>query len=198
MSLSKESIVSIFLIGLDDSTTKLNFVSIFHNNVTSVIPLNLSHHYMKTMQCFLRYVHVNENKLLDILLPQNCIAMLFSQYGIAMLFSQYCIAMLFSQYCIAILFSQYRNAMLLCQYCILIQFSQILHFDPILLIYCSLLDCSKALDQIKHGKLLEKLVAKDIPPVIIRLLMFMYINGKAKVKWNKEVSEYFNVSNGVR
>ncbi len=28
--------------------------------------------------------------------------------------------------------------------------------------------------------------------------MFMYINGKAGDKWNKEVSEYFNVSNGVR
>ncbi len=28
--------------------------------------------------------------------------------------------------------------------------------------------------------------------------MFMYINGKDRVKWNKEVSEYFNVTNGVR
>ncbi len=28
--------------------------------------------------------------------------------------------------------------------------------------------------------------------------MFMYINGKVRVKWNIEVSEYFNVSNGVR
>ncbi len=28
--------------------------------------------------------------------------------------------------------------------------------------------------------------------------MFMHINGKARVKWSKEVSEYFNVSNGVR
>ncbi len=58
--------------------------------------------------------------------------------------------------------------------------------------------CSKAFDLIKHDKLLEKLVSKDVPPVIIRVLTFMYINGKARVKWNKEVSEYFNVSNGVR
>ncbi len=64
-------------------------------------------------------------------------------------------------------------------------------------VYCCLLDCSKAFDQIKHDKLLEKLVAKDVPPVIIRLLMFIYINGKGRVKCNKEVSEYFNVSNGV-
>ena len=28
--------------------------------------------------------------------------------------------------------------------------------------------------------------------------MFMYVNGKVRVKWNKEVSDYFNVSNGVR
>ncbi len=26
----------------------------------------------------------------------------------------------------------------------------------------------------------------------------MHINGKSRVKWNKEVSEYFNVSNSVR
>ena len=26
----------------------------------------------------------------------------------------------------------------------------------------------------------------------------MYVNGKARVKWNKEVSDYFDVSNGVR
>ncbi len=64
--------------------------------------------------------------------------------------------------------------------------------------YCCLLDCSKAFDQIKHDKLLEKLVAKGVPSVIIRVLIFMYINGKGRVKWNKEVSEYFNVSNGVR
>ncbi len=49
-------------------------------------------------------------------------------------------------------------------------------------VYCCLLDCNKAFDQIKHNKLLEKLVAKDVPPVIIRILMFMYINGKARVK----------------
>jgi len=34
--------------------------------------------------------------------------------------------------------------------------------------------------------------------VLIRVLMFMYVNGKARVKWNKEVSDYFDVSNGVR
>jgi len=34
--------------------------------------------------------------------------------------------------------------------------------------------------------------------VLIRVLMFMYVNGKVRVKWNKEVSDYFNVSNGVR
>ncbi len=60
-------------------------------------------------------------------------------------------------------------------------------------VYCCLLDCSKAFDQIKHGKLLENLVTKDVPPVIIRVFMFMYRNGKARVKWKKEVSEYFNV-----
>ncbi len=41
-------------------------------------------------------------------------------------------------------------------------------------VYCCLLDCSKAFDQIKHDKLLEKLVAKDVPPVIIRVLIDVY------------------------
>ncbi len=35
-------------------------------------------------------------------------------------------------------------------------------------VYCCLLDCSKAFDQIKHDKLLQNLVAKNVPPVIIR------------------------------
>ncbi len=66
-------------------------------------------------------------------------------------------------------------------------------------VYCWLLDCIKVFDQIKHDKLLEiPVITKDVPPVMIRVLMFMYINGKARVKWNKEVSEYFYVSNGVR
>ncbi len=64
--------------------------------------------------------------------------------------------------------------------------------------YCCLLDCCIAFHQIKHDKPFEKLLAKDVLPVIIRMLMFMYINGKARIKWNKEVSEYLNVSNGVR
>jgi hypothetical protein len=58
--------------------------------------------------------------------------------------------------------------------------------------------CSKAFDKIKHDKLLENLIVKNVPPIIIRVLMFMYVNGKARVKWNKEVSDYFDVSNGVR
>ncbi len=39
-------------------------------------------------------------------------------------------------------------------------------------VYCCLYDCSKVFDQIKH-KLLENRVAKDVPTVIIRELMFM-------------------------
>ncbi len=40
-------------------------------------------------------------------------------------------------------------------------------------VYVCLLDCSKAFDHIRHDMLLQKLMSTDLPPIIIRSLMYM-------------------------
>ena len=61
-----------------------------------------------------------------------------------------------------------------------------------------LLDASKAFDRVSHLKLFSKLLEKNLPPTIIRLLFSWYRDQKSSVLWNKTLSENFSVSNGVR
>ena len=60
------------------------------------------------------------------------------------------------------------------------------------------LDASKAFDRVSHLKLFNRLLEKNLPPTIIRLLFFWYKDQKSSVLWNKTLSEKFSVSNGVR
>jgi len=60
------------------------------------------------------------------------------------------------------------------------------------------LDTSKAFDRVSHLKLFSKLLEKDLPPVIIRMLFSWYRDQKPSVLWHKTRSESFSVSNGVR
>ena len=66
------------------------------------------------------------------------------------------------------------------------------------IIYGCLLDCSKAFDTIEHSKLFEKLLNAGMPKLFIRLLMFMYRNQTANVRWKNKMSQEFNIRNGVR
>ena len=65
-------------------------------------------------------------------------------------------------------------------------------------IYTCCMDMSKAFDLVRHGLLFRKLLEAGIPPIILRLLLFIYVNQFANVKWNNSVSEIFSLSNGVR
>ena len=60
------------------------------------------------------------------------------------------------------------------------------------------LDASKAFDRVSHLKLFSKLLEKNLPPTIIRLLFSWYRDQKSSVLWNKTLSENLSVSNGVR
>ena len=60
------------------------------------------------------------------------------------------------------------------------------------------LDASKAFDRVSHLKLFSKLLEKNLPPTIIRVLFSCYRDQKSSVLWNKALSENFSVSNGVR
>ena len=60
------------------------------------------------------------------------------------------------------------------------------------------MDMSKAFDMVKHSILFTKLMKVGIPFIFLRLLMFIYINQYANVKWNGTHSSMFSLSNGVR
>ena len=61
----------------------------------------------------------------------------------------------------------------------------------------SCLDASMAFDRISHVILFKKLIARNVPLYIVRILWFWYRNQILFVKWNV-FSEDFTVNNGVK
>ena len=64
--------------------------------------------------------------------------------------------------------------------------------------YMLSLDATKAFDRVQHSKLFNKLIERDICPLIIRFLMNSYLISKSLVKWNNTKSSSFNLNNGVK
>ena len=60
------------------------------------------------------------------------------------------------------------------------------------------LDASKAFDKINHFILFTKLIDRNVPLIIVRLLYRWYTEQQLYVRWNHTLSEPFTVSNGVR
>ena len=65
-------------------------------------------------------------------------------------------------------------------------------------VYVCALDMSKAFDRVKHSALFEKLQERNLPDIFTRLLIYMYRNQYASVKWNNELSNSFALTNGVK
>ena len=65
-------------------------------------------------------------------------------------------------------------------------------------VHVMLLDASKAFDRVNYIKLFDKLLHKGMCPITVRLLLSMYTNQKLQVKWSNQVTQKFNVTNGVR
>ena len=61
-----------------------------------------------------------------------------------------------------------------------------------------LLDFSKAFDKCRYDKLFSKLIVKGIPPIVVRVLIFMYEEQKGWVKLGGLSSEPFKIGNGTR
>ena len=60
------------------------------------------------------------------------------------------------------------------------------------------LDCSKAFDMCKFSTLFQKLCAAGVPPIVIRVLAFVYEEQFAWVKWGQARSKQFGIVNGTR
>ena len=61
-----------------------------------------------------------------------------------------------------------------------------------------LLDCSKAFDMCRFDKLFSKLINKGLPPIVIRVLIFIYEEQIGWVKLAGKRSSSFGLTNGTR
>jgi len=59
-------------------------------------------------------------------------------------------------------------------------------------------DAFKAFDQVLHMKLFEKLIQGKMPMCFVRLLKHWYKEQTMEIKWAKDFSQPFYVSNGAR
>ena len=66
--------------------------------------------------------------------------------------------------------------------------------NPLLVV----LDCSKAFDLCKFDKLFKNVLEKGVPPIVVHVLMYMYEEQYAWVRWGEARSELFTIVNGTR
>ena len=66
--------------------------------------------------------------------------------------------------------------------------------NPIL----TVLDCSKAFDTCKFGTMFSKLLDTGLPPIVVRILMVMYEQQYAWVRWGQAVSTRYSITNGTK
>ena len=64
-------------------------------------------------------------------------------------------------------------------------------------IFMCLMDFTKTFDKVKLSILFKKLSGK-VPPILIRFLIFSYVNQDCQILWSGVKSDNFKASNGVR
>ena len=62
----------------------------------------------------------------------------------------------------------------------------------------TLLDCTKAFDKCRFDLIFSKLLSRNLPAVVVRVLVFVYQQQRAWVKWGQSRSRSFGIVNGTR
>ena len=65
-------------------------------------------------------------------------------------------------------------------------------------VFSCCVDLSKAFDLVKHDKLFQVLIDRNVPPVIVRIILDMYQRQSMRTVWNYKFSKPFTSVNGVR
>ena len=65
-------------------------------------------------------------------------------------------------------------------------------------VYGCAMDLSKAFDMVEWLELFKVLESRNVSPIFLRTLLFIYTHQSCNVKWNGALSEKFSVTNGVR
>ena len=61
-----------------------------------------------------------------------------------------------------------------------------------------MLDASKAFDKVRYCKLFDELLERNISLVVLRILIYMYMNQTLRVQWCQTLTSSFKVCNGVK
>ena len=61
-----------------------------------------------------------------------------------------------------------------------------------------LLDASKAFDKVCYNELFTMLIKRNVSPLVIRFLIFMYTNQSMRVKWKDSLPDNVSFGNGIR
>ena len=61
-----------------------------------------------------------------------------------------------------------------------------------------MLDASKAFDRVNFWLLFQKLLSRNVPLCIVRILAMWYTHQKMCIRWGNVISPSFTVSNGVK
>ena len=65
-------------------------------------------------------------------------------------------------------------------------------------VFVSMLDASKAFDRVNFCLLFQKLLSRNVPLFIVRILAMWYTHQKMCIRWGNAISPSFTVSNGVK
>ena len=65
-------------------------------------------------------------------------------------------------------------------------------------VFMCTMDMTKAFDVTVHSVLFKKMLKAGLSPIFLRLMIFIYTEQFANVRWNGEISSVFTMHNGVR
>ena len=58
-------------------------------------------------------------------------------------------------------------------------------------VYCAFLDATKAFDRVNYCKLFRLLIRRNLPPLLLRVMLNFYVSNFVRVAWCGYFSEYF-------
>ena len=62
----------------------------------------------------------------------------------------------------------------------------------------TVLDCSKAFDKCKFSLLFNRLLEKGLPPIVVRVVAYIYMEQYGWVRWGNSKSKLMTIANGTR
>ena len=65
-------------------------------------------------------------------------------------------------------------------------------------VFTCMMDMTKAFDLVRHSLMFKKVIKTGLSIIFVRLIIFIYVNQMANVRWVGEFSNLFTMKNGVR